>query len=269
MVKKSLVSGSSLLKLEDDVYITMSDLYKNYDLVKDRNARVYTSKGFADVVEVAQPKLQDCYVIENPLGNRLIVGEPIESFRFDGENFKQPEGAELSNIGYLSGYCSTWHHFQELGTCQCILVQKNLCKSFAQVLDTLGIEYEFDYELNDVAGRFYFSYDFKDWKVVFGGSEIYRMSFLSGCLASCQMMSVDSDIAFNTLFTIQRVAATLSTVIQKQLGRVTVVSPQNPIYSEVNDVQSQQLYLDKLYEVSLDAEDDSELWIDGFFIKKK
>lgn len=268
MVKKSLVSGSSLLKLED-VYITMSDLYKNYDLVKDRNARVYTSKGFANVIEVAQPKLQDCYVIENPLGNRLIVGEPIESFRFDGENFKQPEGAELNNIGYLSGYCSTWNNFHDLGTDQSILVQKNLCKSFAQVLDTLGIEYEFDYKLNDVAGRFSFSYAFKDWKVVFGESEIYRMSFLSGCLASCQMMSTDSNIVFDTLFMIQRVAATLSTVIQKQLGRVVVVSPQNPIYSEVNDVQSQQLYLDKLYEVSLDAEDDSELWIDGFFVKKK
>lgn len=268
MMKKSLVSGSSLLKLED-VYITVSDLYKNYDLVKDRNARVFTSKGFADVVEVAQPKLQDCYIIENPLGNRLIVGEPIESFRFDGENFRQPEGAELNNVGYLSGYCSTWNNFHNLGTYQSILVQKHLCKSFAQVLDTLGIEYEFDYTLNDVAGRFSFSYDFEDWKVVFGSSEIFRMSFLSGCLASCQMLPTDSNIVFGTLFMIQRVAATLSTVIQKQLGRVTVVSPQNPIYSEVNDVQSQQLYLDKLYEVSLDAEDDSELWIDGFFIKKK
>lgn len=261
---KVSLSGNSLL-CADGEFRTVADIFRLKDLVGECPT-IRTSDGSVKVSEISSPKIRECIMYQNKLGNTLYFRDRLLSLKFDNSFY--PKGLkEVDNIGSLMGFLVMYEGTLLLDY-HCINVTQGCCPTFGDMLDSLAIDYEFLYCESLHVGEFRFSTNGKlpNCENIFSQNENFRASFMSSVFVSKMYLGtrvLESDEL--NLF-LQKVAATLSTPMKFQDGTFTFMDNDAPTASQSETILVQSVSVDKMYELTLDCED-AELWVDGYFVK--
>ncbi len=250
-----LLIYDSLVKIGENSFTTVGDLSKFRDLYGDTDLKLCTDKGFIKVEKVSQPKIREVYTHVNPYGTKLAFGKVPVSLEFD----KPGEMPKFERVPKCVVYGAM---LSNGGSGKSLKLPMEGCSDFADMLDSLGIQYGFSFLEENRIGVFNFTMDCRCFDNPYSLGYDERCCILAGFLSTYPApYSIDGGIKRR----ISRIAVSVGVHLKFSQRNVEIL--QNT--DDMTKVMSEGLSMDKLVTVTVEGSEDSSLWVDGFFVKFK